>query len=285
MASGGKVDEHYAESVAIGGLSEDTAFAFSVRLGRFPPLARGTLWLSAFVEGRNYAVTLADLMLSAHGVTRIDEGEVSFEVAGAAASRFQSRARHTRGMRGLANATALAHESSDPDSGSGSVPVQLDASFEVSHLPAQVRPGRMEVMGRVEGTLHIADRAFPFEIPGKWHEQVGARPRFAPAFTYLFVQGRGTGIMATKHAVGAWGYFLEDGETIPVSAMEIEPYGDSPRRLTVALEDGRRIRGAAHIQRETSVAIEGKRRPSATVIVDTDVGRMAGELNDWDPGR
>lgn len=279
------MDEHYAESLAVSGMSPDTEFTVSVRLGRFPPHHRGTLWLSAYVAGENYAVTAERLDLPAAGPSNIGDAVMTFEVAGSSMGRIDSEARHTAAMQGTALAVSMAHRASHPTPGEGDIPIRLDASFAVSHLPAQVRPGRMEVMGRVAGTLVIGDRRHEFDMPGKWHEQVGARPRFAPAFTYLFVQGEGIGIMATMHADRAWGYVLENGVTVPVTAMSIDPYGANPRRLTVTLQDGRRIAATAHIKRETSVPIEGQRRPGATVVVDCDLGPMCGALNDWNPAR
>ncbi|XOV89936.1 MAG: hypothetical protein ACFHX7_08615 [Pseudomonadota bacterium] len=89
--------------------------------------------------------------------------------------------------------------------------------------------------------------------------------------------------MTSKHTENAWGYVLQAGKTVAVTAMDIDPYGANPRRLVVILEDGRRIEGSAQIVREVSVPIEGHRRPGATVIVTSEIGRMVGSLNDWDP--
>ena len=116
------------------------------------------------------------------------------------------------------------------------------------------------------------------------HEQTGERPSFAPAFTYLFLQGDGSGLMATRHARGAWGYLFSDGQTTPVTGLELEPYGQPVRRFAASLEDGRTVTGTARIVREVSVPIEGARRPGAAVLAESDIGPLVGVLNDWQPG-
>lgn len=277
------MDPAYAESMAISGLREDAAFSFIVRLARFPPKQKATLWVSAHIDGTDYAVTDEALSLSHNQATPIAEQEVVFEATGSSHATFRSFARHSAEMHGVVSAGSKAHKAEHPEPGPGSLPVTIETAFKVSHTPANVRPGRREMMGRVTGTITLGDDSWQFDMPGKWHEQVGPRPRFAPAFTYLFVQGEGIGIMTSKHASGAFGYLLANGTTVAVNDMQIEPYGNNPRAFTITLEYGHQIKGIARIVRETSLPIEGKRRPGATVIVESDIGRMVGVLNDWNP--
>ena len=75
--------------------------------------------------------------------------------------------------------------------GVGDVPVSIEAQFVAEHVPINVRKGRIEVMGRVQGNITIDGKTVALDLPGKWHEQTGARASFAPSFTYLFVQGNG----------------------------------------------------------------------------------------------
>ena len=89
--------------------------------------------------------------------------------------------------------------------------------------------------------------------------------------------------MTTRHASGAWGYVFRDGEVTTVEAMDIAPYGLRERRFTLRLMDGRSVSGTATVVREVSVPIEGKRRPGATVMVESELGLMVGVLNDWNP--
>ncbi|MEX0941483.1 MAG: hypothetical protein WD002_02955 [Pseudomonadales bacterium] len=277
------MDPEYAESMAVSGLQEDTTFSFIVRLARFPLKRKATLWVSAYIDGIDYAVTDEALSLSHDQATPIAKQEVEFEASGGSRAAFRSFDRHSAKMHGVVFAGSKAHKGEHPEPGSGSLPIVIETAFKVSHTPANVRPGRMEMMGRVAGTIMLGGDSWQFDMPGKWHEQVGPRPNFAPAFTYLFVQGEGIGIMTSKHARSAFGYLLANGETIAINDMQIEPYGNNPRAFTVTLEYGHQINGNARIIRETSVPIEGKRRPGATVIVDSDIGRMVGVLNDWNP--
>lgn len=283
LAATMSIDPDYAESVAIDALSRDLSRSFGIRLARFPPKGTGTLWVSAYIDGDYYAVADSGLALANPDPTPIEATACDFRVSGTSDATFASTGRGTAAMMGSVQARSRLHAAEHPQPGIGITPVTVRAQFRVAHEPVQVRPGRMEVMGFVTGELVIDDVVHVFDEPGKWHEQVGPRPRFAPAFTYLFVQGDGVGIMVSRHQRGAWGYVFADGKTIRVTALDIDPYGTTTRDFTATLADGRRIHGRATVQRETSVPIEGKRRPGATVIVESDVGRMIGVLNDWNP--
>ena len=277
------MDEHYAESVAMDALSDDLSMALGVRLARFPPQSTGSVWISVHVSGTDYAVADSDLALSRPGPTPVDAAQAELQVTGTSAAHFESFQRGGMGMHGRVQARSLLRATGHPEPGTGDVPVAIDAHFRVAHVPVQVRPGRTEVMGRVSATVVIDGARHEVEAPGKWHEQIGPRPRFAPAFTYFFVQGNGIGLMVSRHARGAWGYVYTDGEIQPLAAFDIEPYGTASRRFTAVLEEGRQINGTATVHRETSVPIEGRRRPGATVTVESDIGVMAGILNDWNP--
>lgn len=277
------MDEHYAESVAIDALSPDLTRSFGIRLGRFPPRNTGTLWISAYIDGAYYSVADSGLTLAHTDASPIEAEACDFRVGGTSQASFESHARGSSAMCGQVRADARVHAAEHPAPGPGRVAVSVTAEFRVAHEPVRVRPGRIEVMGQVTAEVLIDGVTHHFDTPGKWHEQVGPRPSFAPAFTYLFVQGDGSGIMATRHARGAWGYVLEHGSTTALTGLDIDPYGTRERSFSATLADGRRISGSATVQRETSVPIEGRRRPGATVIVDSDLGRMIGALNDWNP--
>lgn len=280
------LQSHFAESVAVSALSEDLAFGFSVRLARFPPKGTGNLWMSVDIGETHYAVADEGLDLTNRDRTPVGQIEAEFEVVGSSTARFVTQQRHTRSMHGVVEARSfahIAHLGHDPKEGRGSVPMMVRVAFDVVHDPVHVRPGRMEVMGRVHGVVQVGDAEYPFDMPGKWHEQTGPRKGFAPAFTYLFVQRDDVGIMANRFVDSAWGYVLQNGVTTPVVGMEIDPYGTNPRHFSITLRDGRKIEATARIAREVSVPVEGHRRPGATVVVDGELGRMVGALNDWDP--
>ena len=97
------------------------------------------------------------------------------------------------------------------------------------------------------------------------------------------MQGEGGSLLARDGGGSTWGFALLDGETVGVETFTIDPLGTPERSFHVELADGRSIDGKTAIVRETSVPIEGERRPSATVRVSTNLGEMIGHLNDWQP--
>ncbi len=276
-------ERHYAESVAMTGHAEDAATTFDVRIARFPDQSRGTLWFYAYIHGRQYSLVDEQVQLLTDAVTPVGESDVAFAVTGSSSASLAGENRYSMSMTGHLLASGMLHPQAHPEPGRGDIPVELEASFTAEHTPINVRAGRIEVMGRVRGTIRIDDQPFELDLPGKWHEQTGERPSFAPAFTYLFVQGEDRGLMATRHERGAWGYVFRDGTATEVTGMEIAPYGQLERAFTATLSDGSTLNGTATVVREVSVPIEGKRRPGATVIVDSDIGHMVGVLNDWRP--
>lgn len=282
----GPLSATYAESVALAGLQLDGEQEFSVRLARFPGRNRGGLWLSALVGGRRFAGAASGVELGAlRGRTPVEADAVVFEVSGdPTAARFESRDRHSGAMLGIVRATGRVQRADHPDEGAGDERVSIEAEFRAAHEGVRVRPGRLEVMGRVTAILTTPDRVYRLEVPGKWHEQTGERPRFAPAFTYFNLLGESAALLASRTANRPWGYALLDGRVVRVTDFTIDPYGTPRRAFRVALEDDRVVEGEARVKRETSVPIEGRRRPGALVVARTRLGDMVGHLNDWDPG-
>lgn len=277
------MDSSYAESVALTAYSEDARTTLDVRLARFPGKHQGALWLFAYVDEVQYALVDEALALSDQAATTVAADTVRYVVEGISSADFRAENRHGDHMRGWLTAAARVHEQAHPDPGPGGIDVGIEAEFRALHEPIRVRPGRIEVMGRVRARVSIEGEERVIDLPGKWHEQSGPRPEFAPAFTYLFVQGASGGIMLTHHAQGAWGYVFRNDSVIPVRMAEIDPYGSSSRSFTLLLADGDSIQGQARVVREVSVPIEGSRRPGATVLVDGNMGPMVGMLNDWKP--
>jgi len=276
-------ERRYAESVAMTGHAEDAATTFDVRIARFPEQNRGTLWFYAYVNGRQYSLVDEHVQLLTEATTPVAQADVTFSLTGSSSASLAGRDRYSANMTGHLQARGMLHPQAHPEPGQGEIPVEIEASFTAGHTPINVRAGRIEVMGRVRGTVRIDGQQVHIDLPGKWHEQTGERPSFAPAFTYLFLQGEERGLMATRHARGAWGYVFQDGVITDITALEIAPYGQPKREFTATLFDGSMIDGTATIVREVSVPIEGKRRPGATVVVDSDIGHLMGVLNDWRP--
>ena len=216
------------------------------------------------------------------GATAVRESHARFHVEGVAEATFE-REGSPELLAGTVYARGLLHENPDPPLGPGSTPVTLEAEFQARHGCVEVRPGRVEVMGTVRGTVRTPAGVFAFEMPGKWHEQVGERPRFGPRFTYLQVHGNGVGLLAIDRDTGAQGYVVEGGNVTRVRRFTIAPLSRAVRDFRVELADGRVIEGVARAVRRSSAPIEGQRRPGATVLVTCTLGQMAGQLNDWNP--
>jgi hypothetical protein len=178
--------------------------------------------------------------------------------------------------------SAGAHETAEPPTSVGPNRLSIEGQFDSSHRPVQVRPGRLEVMGYGSTVVRIDGRTRRIRGYGKWHEQVGDRPRFAPAFTYFNVIGERIGLLAGWRKAGAYGYAWFDNKTVAVKAARFDPIAER-RKFHVELEDGNVIDGEAVTKRVIQVPIEGQRRPGATVLVVSSLGRMTGHLNDWNP--
>jgi len=136
--------------------------------------------------------------------------------------------------------------------------------------------------GSVQGTIKVAGKTLTFDhTEGKWHEQTGSRPAFAPAFTYLNLQNKALTLLATGLRDTAVGYAERDGKVIGVDALTIDPVGQEERPFVVTLNDGQRIEGIARKVQDWSVEIEGKARPGSSIIAETSEGNLFGSLNDW----
>ncbi len=271
----------YAESAALDVFTRDAGDEIAIRLGRFPRRGSATLWVTVCFGGTVYSAAFENLNLgSFRGRTRVETEKVSFSVLGDAEAHMTRTS--NAGLRGSVRVAAGAHETAEPPVGAGPVRLSIDADFESSHQPVQARPGRMEVMGHATAVVHVAGRTRRIRGYGKWHEQVGNRPRFAPAFTYFNVIGERAGLLAVWRKAGAYGYAWLDGKTIPVKTAHFDPIGER-RKFRVELENGKMIEGEAVTKRVISVPIEGQRRPGATVLVSSSIGPMTGHLNDWNP--
>ncbi len=271
----------YAESAALVGLTSDGRRGVSLRVGRFPQRGEATLWAMLCLDDTIYSAALGDLSLGDfNGRTRVEEPTARFEIAGAAHALLTRT--NENSLKAMARVSCNAHLSADPPEGGGDYPLIIEASFESGHRPVQVRPGRLEVMGQVKATVRTPLGVHRTEGPGKWHEQVGDRPRFAPAFTYLSVMGERKGLLATKRQDGAYGYAWLGDHVVTVKTVDIDPMAKR-RRFRAVLENGHVIEGVAVTERTTSVPIEGQRRPGATVLVTSNIGPMVGHLNDWQP--
>ncbi len=275
----------YAESVQLAGLTVDGAQEISFRVARFPRRGEATLWATACIGDQVYNAAIENLALGEYkGRTPVEDQKVRFDVAGTDQAQLTRQTMRTGLLKGSAKVVFGAHKTADPPPGRGPHPLVIEARFESSHQPVKVRPGRSEVMGRIWVTVRTPAGVHKFQGFGKWHEQVGERPRFASAFTYLGVMGERSGLLAVWLKAGAFGYARLGDQIIAVKTVEFDPLG-ARRKFRVGLENGRVIEGEAVTRRTISTPIEGRRRPSTTVIVASDIGPLVGNLNDWEPDK
>ncbi len=275
--------ENYAESVMVVGISDDGSTELSVRVARFPPRAEGELWVTVSAGGHVYSFSQGGLTLADDGATPVAGDQVRFAVTGASSATLAASDRNGPSMRATLTGTANTHAALHPPPGAGPEPLSFEASFVAEHEGIRVRPGRLEVFGRLRATMETPGGTFTLDAPAKWHEQTGPRPRFAGTFTYFAAQNETTAILARGRGGIEWGYVREGDQITRVRSVRFDPLGREPRSFLLELENGRTVRGRATVLRQGSMPIEGQRRPGATVLVESSVGRMVGHLNDWDP--
>lgn len=286
----------YRESVALGAMSLDGTTELSVRLARHPASNSGSVWMHLAIDGEAWSLVEEDLRLRGEpspgategpalvAATPVADDAVEFRAGGRGDVRFASRMRHSSAMHGELLATLYAHATRDPEPGPGDVPIRFELTFTADGPGGRLNEGsRWELFGRVHGRVIVGGRVHQIDLPGKWHEQVGDRPAFAPAFTYLNVQGERFGLLAIDLTGRAAGFASEGGRTVPIVRFQIEPPGEPLRRFEAELEGGEVVAGSARIVQSWSVPVEGQRRPGSGVVVESNRGPLAGSLNDWRP--
>ena len=274
--------DSYAESVAIVGMSRDGDFTLSGRLARFPAKKMGSLWLTITAGQQHYSVAEEFPLKGFSGQTDIGSANVEFMQPGSELAWFVRRGSSEEPFRGSAVLRACAHSDWEPPLGAGPTRVGFQAEFVAKHLPVSTRTGRTEVFGTVSATLDLPNSQIAFDGLGKWHEQVGERPNFGGAFTYMSVQMPSVSILARAGAGGSWGVLVSDGNLVGVKHFRIDPPAET-RRFELAFADGRETAGTTSIRWLESVPIEGLRRPGAFVDVECGLGHLMGQLNDWNP--
>jgi hypothetical protein len=214
--------QNYAESVAMTGHSTDGNTTFDVRIARLPDRMQSTLWMYAYVDDIQYSLIEHVPSLAHSGRTHIEAKDAEFTFTGHSHAQLLGRDRFSAAMTGYLKAQGNTHQTPHPDPGPGTLPLQIEARFQASHTPINVR-------------------------------------------------------------AGAWGYRFHNNQINMLKTIDIDPYGPPIRQFSARLADGAELSGAAHVVREVSVPIEGQRRPGATVVVHSNLGRMVGVLNDWMP--
>lgn len=275
---------NYAESVMIFGLSEDGTEEISLRLARFPEKGTATVWLHLATGDGAWSLADESFELSGDPVTAVRDDQVSSAAhAGKQVVTFSSTERNAEHMKGRIVATLVADATRHPVLASGEVPIALDLAYQSDSPGFRSATNRWEMTGRLRGSVTIDGKTMNIDLAGKWHEQTGARARFAPAFTYFNVQGPDVAILTIAFAKRTDGYVLKGHHMQGIQSFSIDPAGPDVRNFRLVLQDDSVIEGKARQVQTWSVPIEGKRRPGSAILVDTNLGPMMGTLNDWDP--
>jgi hypothetical protein len=273
----------WGESCALSGSTRDGDEGFGMRIARFPIRGRGALSGHVLLPGRRLGFNGDPVPLTGHlGLTDVTADVVRFAITDEGEAEMERTRLPDGRFRAVTRARFLAHDAEHPPRGPGAHPVTIEAVFIARHVPVWVRPGRMETAGAVEAMIETPEGSFELKSRGKWHEQIGDRPRFGPAFTYMSIAGDTSYLLAGKNTRARYGFWEQAGETFAVTAFEIDPPADR-RVFRVTLENGRVIEGEATVKRSHSVPIEGKRRPGTFVVVATSEGELTGIINDWQP--
>jgi len=283
-----ELPDHYAESTMLFALSADGEREISLRLARFPLTGKATVWLH-IADGEAAWAMAHEQFESSNQATSVSDDVVEFAAGHSTQSvEFVSQNRNGKQMRGHVSAELKAVASRHPELGEGVLPVSVDLIYRSASDGYRSAGGRWEMTGSVSGTVTVQGKTIVFDDPGKWHEQVGPRARFAPAFTYFNVQNETVALLAIAFAQGVTGYGMRNGKIHELQAFEIQGPQTMPRSFKAQLYDAQTdtlqlIEGRARAVQQWSVPIEGQRRPGAAVIVETNLGQMFGSLNDWQP--
>ncbi|MBM4205304.1 MAG: hypothetical protein FJ194_14310 [Gammaproteobacteria bacterium] len=280
--------QDYAESVMLVIFSPDGRREVSIRLGRLLQQQKTTIWGAYADEAGVFRMADEGPLPQNALPTDVEGDEATFSYQGSWDARFERTRRRSAQMRGTVFLSAGLHASSDPPTGEGPLPALMHTGFHAVHAPVVVRPGRIEVFGRGRAMINVDGKRFEFEGLAKWHEQVGPRPAFGPAFTYVALTAGDNAFMATKSAAGAVGFVVREGKVRRVAALDINDWDTNEpaleRRISARLDDGDEFTATTRTVRLSSEPIEGQRRPGATVVASTALGAMVGQINDWRPG-
>ena len=278
-----KLPDNYAESVMIALMSEDAKVEVSLRLARFPLTDRGTVWLHIATPNGAWSMADEPFDLENGSATPVSENSASFTASrGGQSVRFISENRNSGLLTGKVVGEFLVSDTRHPELGPGNIRAQLDLDFTARDSGYR-DSGRWELTGETTGSVAVGGVEIVTLAEGKWHEQTGPRAAFAPAFRYFNVLNEDAAVLAIQYANRFRGYaMLADGYH-DLTAVSIDPPGGSDRSFHLTLDNGRVIEGVSHRVQEWSVPIEGIRRPGSSVVVDSNIGRLTGSLNDWNP--
>lgn len=273
---------HYAESVMIHLLSADGLEDLSLRIARFPERGSAHVWFHAAHRESTWSVVDETFQTDTRATDEVRHSKTLLAWKDAEFIEFRRDVHHGR-LEGVVTAEFSVSPGRHVSVGPGEESVKLELSYRAGSEGDHPGIHRWETTGRVSGVIVIAGTPWRVDEQAKWHEQTGARPRFAPAFTYLNLQGDSLALLAIGFAERAQGYLECNGSIDPVVSFSIDPPGRDERRFEIILSDKRTVTGTSTRVQSWSVPIEGIRRPGSSVLAETSLGPMRGSLNDWIP--
>ncbi len=275
-----EIPHSFAESAHINGASADGRTAFIMRLARYPMQSRAWLWVFVFCpDGAIYSYIDDKLALSgSQGVTPVEGERVVYELP-AVPARLERQGRRAEIANVSAAVTVRGHRSTNPPVGAGSKAMSIEARFRPAHLP-QLTPGRTEVLGRVEAVIEVDGERFSMSGGGHWHEQNGDRPNFAPTLTYATLRGEKISLIAIASPAGDKGFVVRDSQIRAVEKFVIGPLGPE-RAFRLQLAGGEAVAGVFKPAHNYTMTIDGRSRPGAIGVAQTQYGSLSGMINDW----
>ena len=279
-----ETNNSYAESVMLGLLSLDGSTDLSIRLARFPSKNKAEIWIHLATPEGAWSLVDDSFQLTTNLVTEVTNNEVSFSASRTGQHiQFHSTARDSKSMRGQISGQLLLVNTRHPINEQGSIPFSFDLAFSASSEGFRSKSNRWELTGLVQGIVKINGEEMSLSESGKWHEQVGNRPKFAPAFTYLNLQNDALSLLAIKLEKRSVGYVRLNGKLTSIENFTIEAHGDNEHQFHISFDGGKSISGVTSEAQQWSVPIEGVTRPGSSVLVNSNFGTMTGTLNKWHP--
>ncbi len=284
--------ERYAESIQAHLLSADGRNDLSIRLARFPHRGQAHVWFH-FASPRGAYSLVDDTFNTDAGVTAFGAGCIALQASNRSGQTLTLNREKLDGQVTISiiRANLLVSKTRHPQTGSGTIPVEFRLEFLSGKKAWQSTSGRLELTGKGRGEVCVQEgeddnmcvQKQNIEGAAKWHEQRGSRSHFAPPFIYLNAHNEDASLLVIRFRNRVQGYVTADGSTHGIQRAIIEGPGSEERKFEITLDNHRVVRGIARVVQRWSVPIEGTRRPGSSVLIDSDIGLLAGSLNDWVP--
>lgn len=276
----------WSESVALFVTSADAADAVSLRLCRYPSAGTAWLWAHVFTADNAWSYNVDHLPCD-DTVTDVEAADVTYALEGAAFTRDGSREAPTGGTAVVA---VNAHIGTDAPDAEGSTPVRIEGTFTPSGSAGGILPGRSELLGTAEATVHVGDRTFAVAGPAQFHEQHQTNPRFVVPFTYATLRGPSLSAVALVAPRRSGGFALHheagsaEVQAVAFSTATIDAPADGAATHAIELigaEPGDTVRGEAHIVHNFTIPLYG--RPWWGTLVTAELGghHVSGSVNRW----